>query len=107
VDFTEYERSLCSPGELSRTLLGSSLPGKTGIIDTGNEGTKEPGGSFAGRGLLPGKFPGGIIFGVIFYPCPRLELLPVSLSVGLQKFKAPPGSELGADYGYSTRKGKI
>ncbi|GAI84452.1 unnamed protein product [marine sediment metagenome] len=105
--FTEYERLICSPGELLRTMAMATLPGKTGIIDTGNEGRKEPEGSFAGPGFLPGRSRGFTRQRKVYYPRPELELLYVSLSVGVQNFNTTAPSERGEDYGYPTREGKF
>ncbi|MBA7579035.1 hypothetical protein ES708_22591 [subsurface metagenome] len=54
-----------------------------------------------------GILPGEIIFSGEFYPCPRVEILHVGLSVGQQEFKAPPVSERGNYYGYSSREAKF
>ncbi|MBA7543285.1 hypothetical protein ES705_35615 [subsurface metagenome] len=107
LDFTRYERVSVSPGELSRTLGGSYLPAEIAQARLAEFHAQHRRHIESWLWKKLGILPGGIKFPTEIYPCPSVEILPVGLSVGQQKFKAPPGSELGADDGYTTRKGKI
>ena len=82
LDFTQYERVLYCPGELSKTLGGSFLPSEIGVTRfaefLAQHRRHVESWLWKERGELPGgtKFPGENS------PGPGVEILPVGLSVG-------------------------
>ncbi|MBA7684568.1 hypothetical protein ES703_92973 [subsurface metagenome] len=106
LDFTRYERGNVSPGELSRTLGGSYLPAEIAKARWSEFLAQHRRHLESWLWRERGKLPREILQSGKIPPGPGVEILPVGMSVGLQNFKAPPGSERGADGGYTTREGK-
>lgn len=106
LDFTRYEQAFYGHGELSKTLGGSFLPSEIGVTRFAEFLAQHRRHIESWLWRERRELPGGTKFPGENSPGPGVEILPVGLSVGIQKFNAPPGSELGEELGYHSRKAK-